>query len=169
MKTNQILSKTRQKVADMQIALARYLVGRGLAVNREVAVLPWGQRRADLLAMDFKGTQVIIVEQKSSVSDYTTDKKMHEYLPHCTSFYVAFTEDTWALIQKRGLVPENPRIGILVLTPFPNYWKYSVKVVRPAKKDKVPADVIHSLALRLAYRGARWRSKEDVQRGGNKR
>lgn len=153
----------------MQIALARYLVTRNLAVNREIAVLPWGRRRADLLAMDFKGTKVVIVEQKSSVADFTGDKKWEAYLDWCHSFYFAFTRDTWERLKKKKLAPDHPRAGVLVLDPNANYWKFSVCVVKKAKKGTLTPEQIHTLALRLAYRGARWRSKDDVRKGGNRR
>jgi hypothetical protein len=144
-------------------------VQRDLAVNREIAVLPWGKRRADILAMNFKGTRVVIVEIKSSVADLRGDKKWHEYLPHSTQMYFAFTRDTWDKIKKKDLVPADKSVGILVLDPFPNYWHYSVKVARKAKIRELDQQAIHGLALRLAYRGAKYRNKDDVRRGGNNR
>lgn len=119
--------------------------------------------------MDFRGTRVVIVEVKSSVADLKGDKKWNNYLDHCTQFYFAFTRDTWKKVTKRGMVPEGERVGILVLDPFPNYWHYSVTVVRKARKATLSQEAIHSLALRLAYRGAKYRNKDDVRRGGNDR
>ena len=45
-------------------------------------------RRVDVMAIDRNG-EFVIVEVKSTVADYRTDRKWHEYLPFCERFYFA--------------------------------------------------------------------------------
>lgn len=45
-------------------------------------------RRVDVMAIDRNG-EFVIVEVKSSVADYRSDRKWHEYLPFCERFYFA--------------------------------------------------------------------------------
>ena len=49
--------------------------------------LPNG-RRADLMALGPKG-EIVIVEVKSGLEDFRTDRKWPEYLPYCDAFYFA--------------------------------------------------------------------------------
>ncbi|MEC7539024.1 MAG: MmcB family DNA repair protein, partial [Pseudomonadota bacterium] len=49
-------------------------------------------RRVDLIALDRKGI-VTVVEIKSSVADYRSDKKWHEYLEYCDRFFFAVAAD----------------------------------------------------------------------------
>ena len=45
-------------------------------------------RRVDVIAIDRNG-EFVIIEVKSSVTDYRTDRKWHEYLAFCERFYFA--------------------------------------------------------------------------------
>lgn len=49
-------------------------------------------RRADIVAIDRKGI-ISIVEVKSSVEDFRSDSKWHEYLPYCDRFFFAIPMD----------------------------------------------------------------------------
>ena len=64
----------------------RFLVSLGYAPLAEVT-LPNG-RRADLMALGPRG-DVLIVEVKSGLEDFRTDRKWPEYLPYCDAFYFA--------------------------------------------------------------------------------
>lgn len=161
------LSEHRQTVENMKVGISRYLVKRGLAVNQEIAVEPWGRRRADVLAMDYKGTKIVMVEVKSSKVDYTSDKKWHKYLPHCSQFYFAFTRQVWEKVEPH--FTDDKRVGVLILDPFPNYWHYRVTVKRAARIREITQEKVLETALRLAYRGAKYRTLDDVYKGGNKR
>ena len=50
------------------------------------------RRRADLAGLDRQG-RLVIVEVKSSLADFRTDKKWPEYLTHCDLFYFAVGDD----------------------------------------------------------------------------
>ena len=51
-----------------------------------------GGRRADLIGLDEKGL-ITIIEIKSSVADYNSDSKWHEYWDYCDRFYFASHPD----------------------------------------------------------------------------
>ena len=69
----------------------RLLTALGYAPLAEVT-LPNG-RRADLMALGRRG-ELFIVEVKSSLEDFRTDLKWHEYQPYCDAF--AFAVGAWS-------------------------------------------------------------------------
>ncbi|MBC6981497.1 DNA repair putative endonuclease MmcB [Caulobacter sp. 17J80-11] len=96
---------------------ARLMTALGWAPLYEVC-LPNG-RRADVMALSPKG-QLAIVEVKSSIEDYRTDRKWGEYLEFCDEFYFAVAPEF-----PREILPEGPGLivadgfGGAVLTPSP--------------------------------------------------
>ena len=64
----------------------RLLAAMNYAAIAEVC-LPNG-RRADLMALGPRG-EIVIVEVKSGLEDFRTDRKWPEYLPYCDAFYFA--------------------------------------------------------------------------------
>lgn len=96
---------------------ARLMASLGWAPLYEVS-LPNG-RRADVMALSPKG-QLAIVEVKSSVEDYRTDRKWGEYLEFCDEFYFAVAPEF-----PREILPDGPGLivadafGGAVLTPSP--------------------------------------------------
>jgi hypothetical protein len=87
---------------------ARLLVALGYAPLAEVT-LPNG-RRADLMALGRKG-EIFIVEVKSSLEDFKTDGKWHEYMPYCDAFAFAVPPEF-----PREVLPEEP--GLIVADAF---------------------------------------------------
>lgn len=87
---------------------ARLVVALGLAPLLEVG-LPNG-RRADIMALGPKG-QIAIVEVKSGLEDFRTDRKWGEYLPFCDAFYFAVGPEFPAAI-----LPAEP--GLIVADAF---------------------------------------------------
>lgn len=87
---------------------ARLLEALGYASLAEV-VLPNG-RRADLMALGPKG-EVFIVEVKSSLEDFRTDRKWREYLSYCDAFAFAVGPEF-----PREVLPEEP--GLIVADGF---------------------------------------------------
>ncbi len=86
----------------------RLLAALGYAPVLE-APLPNG-RRADVMALGPKG-DILIVEVKSSLEDYRTDRKWAEYAPFCDAFYFAVPPEF-----PRALLPEGP--GLIVADGF---------------------------------------------------
>jgi hypothetical protein len=68
----------------------RYLHALGLVSLTEFTLRTG--RRADVLALGGDGT-IVIVEVKSSVADFRSDKKWPEYQSFCNRFYFAVAED----------------------------------------------------------------------------
>jgi hypothetical protein len=87
---------------------ARLFVGLGYAPLLEVG-LPNG-RRADIMALGPRG-QLAIVEVKSSLEDFRTDRKWHEYQPYCDAFFFAVAPEF-----PRAILPEVP--GLIVADAF---------------------------------------------------
>ncbi|MGZ3375858.1 MAG: DNA repair putative endonuclease MmcB [Phenylobacterium sp.] len=86
----------------------RLLTALGYAPLAEVT-LPNG-RRADLMALGRRG-EIFIVEVKSSLEDFRTDQKWHEYQPYCDAFAFAVAPEF-----PRELLPQEP--GLIVADGF---------------------------------------------------
>ena len=67
-------------------------------------------RRVDVMAIDRNGA-FVIVEVKSTVSDFRADRKWHEYLAFCDRFYFAIPADF-----PIDLMPKD--CGIIVADPY---------------------------------------------------
>ena len=67
-------------------------------------------RRVDVIGLDAKG-RVIIVEVKSSLEDFRSDRKWPEYLEYCDAFYFAVPE-----FFPQAVIPEEA--GLIVADPF---------------------------------------------------
>jgi hypothetical protein len=87
---------------------ARFFVDLGWAPLLEVG-LPNG-RRADVLALSPKG-ELAIVEVKSGIEDFRTDRKWHEYRDWCDRFYFAVAPEF-----PREVLPDGP--GLIVADAF---------------------------------------------------
>jgi len=107
-----------------------------------VAELPLGNgRRVDVMALD-RGGLLTIVEIKSCLADYRSDKKWREYLPYCDAFYFAVAEGF-----DRTVLPGD--VGILVA----DRYGAIVSVASPA--FKMAAARRKALTRRFAHAAAR--------------
>lgn len=68
---------------------ARMLADRGWVTLNEVPLA--NNRRADIMGLSRKG-EILIVEVKSCLADFTSDGKWPEYAPYCNAFYFAVNE-----------------------------------------------------------------------------
>ena len=75
--------------ARLRRGAARLLTGLGYAVLYEFRLT--NGRRVDLIGLD-DSARFVIVEVKSSVEDFRSDRKWREYLPFCERFYFAVPE-----------------------------------------------------------------------------
>ncbi len=73
-------------------------------------------RRVDILAVDEKSGEILIVEIKSSRADYLSDGKWQEYLPWCDRFFFAIPPemDPSPLPPDEGLIVADPWGGEFV-------------------------------------------------------
>src|ERR1700722_19344358 len=75
---------------ELRRGVARALAQRGYTTLAEVALV--NNRRADLLALGRDGA-LVIVEVKSSVADFRSDRKWPEYREFCDRLYFAVAAD----------------------------------------------------------------------------
>jgi hypothetical protein len=74
------------RAAEIVRGVQRLLADMGFASLTEVTLANW--RRADVMALGPKG-EIVIVEVKSCLQDYATDRKWPEYAPYCDRFLFA--------------------------------------------------------------------------------
>jgi hypothetical protein len=91
----------------------RLFAALGFAPLLEVC-LPNG-RRADIMALGPRG-QIAIVEVKSGIEDFRTDRKWGDYLPFCDAFYFAVAPEfpMDALPAEPGLIVADAFDGAVV-------------------------------------------------------
>lgn len=116
----------------------RALAQRGFASVTEFRLN--GGRRADVLAVDADGA-VVIVEVKSSVADFRSDRKWPEYRPWCDRFFFAVDEAFPA-----DLIPAG--CGLMVADAF------GAAVVRDAPEERLSPARRKALVLRVALTAA---------------
>jgi len=97
-------------------------------------------RRADLIGIDRKGA-IIIVEIKSSIEDFKTDNKWHEYLEFCDQFYFASSPEVPAEI-----FPQDE--GFIVADA------YGCEILREANSQKLAPATRKAITLRFARSAA---------------
>ncbi len=104
-----VLTFSRPETTDaVTRGAARLMAALGYAPLLEVS-LPNG-RRADIMALGPKG-DIFIVEVKSGILDFKTDRKWHEYRPYCDAFAFAVAPEF-----PREILPEEP--GLIVADAF---------------------------------------------------
>ena len=141
----------RQSETAMRImrGVSRMLAGQNFAGLPEVT-LP-NHRRADLLAVGSRG-EIWIIEIKSSLTDFQTDKKWPDYLDYCDSFFFAVEPDF--------PVDRLPAACGLILAD-----SYGAEIIRPAPVSKLAAARRTVITRRVARVGAnRLRRLSDPRR-----
>ncbi len=128
--------------------VARHLWRHGLTSLTEVT-LP-NSRRADLVALSSNG-EIWIVEIKSSVEDFRTDRKWQDYLPYCDRFFFASHLDVPAEI-----FPIE--VGYILCDSF------DAEIIRHHQKQPMPAPTRKALTIALArLAGTRLLALSDAQ------
>ena len=127
----------------------------GYGVHKEIGFNRGGRLRADLLGVRLNG-KVCAVEIKSSVADFNSDLKMHNYLEYVNRLYICTTQETFEKIRDKV----HPDIGILVLAEsgksagFVVTRKQCTEFEIRGKENKTRRHNIRSVICRLAWRGA---------------
>ncbi len=135
---------TRKAVTEaLKKAAAFYFFRYGFAVTFELGVMPWGSRRADLVATKVSG-KIVVCEVKSSLADYRSDGKWKDYLDFCDMFAFVMTPDLYSKL--KGELPKN--VGVLCLDPSTGYAYMAKKCSLLELRDE---NRISTLA-RLAWR-----------------
>jgi len=94
------------------------------------------RRRADAIGVSGTG-QIVIVETKTTETDYRSDGKWHEYRDFCDAFYFAVPREF-----PRELIPED--CGLMVADA------HGAAVLRPAPTHRLHASRRKALLLRFA-------------------
>ncbi len=152
----------RERVLFMARALGQHYSRLGYAVTREcalptLAVRPDGTvydkvgnpLRADFIAASKDG-EIVIVETKSCLSDFSSDDKWPKYLRCCDKFYFAAQEDTAKIIADRLKCVGEKTVGVISFSVCP---PVKVKVLRRAgRQDREVSD--NEILWRMAARGS---------------
>lgn len=138
--------------SEIKTAATRYFVKKRMAVNEEVGLCKWGRFRADLLCLNFYG-DVTVVEVKSSVADFKSDKKWHNYLDYSNRFYFALSPAVYAKVKD-----DIPRgVGVLLVSRATDRLGRNLlksNVAKPAYWRELNAETNINLIIRLAFRNA---------------
>lgn len=140
---------SRREIAEaLKQASANLFLRYGFSCTYELGVESWGKYRADVCGCNLKG-QIVIVETKSSVSDFRTDQKLGMYLAHCDRFYVAFTRKVWNKIRvKPELTSSLPKgVGVIVLED--DGYAY---IKKPCRLEQMSPESRLKILARLAWR-----------------
>jgi hypothetical protein len=109
-------------------------------IESDQAVLPElplaNGRRADLVAIDHVG-KITIIEVKSSLADYRTDRKWRDYLDYCDVFYFAVTDDF-----PKDVLPKDE--GLMIADAF------AADILRPGQYRPISAARRKAMLIRFA-------------------
>lgn len=122
--------------------VARYYHKKLWFTASEVGLCKHGRLRADLIASNM-GSYLVIIEVKSSVADFRTDKKWHKYAEFANKFYFAFSPEVYEKVKDK--IPKG--VGVFLV-----YDSGHTKVRCPARHHEIEAATKLNLMTRLAYR-----------------
>ncbi len=127
--------------ASVQRGVCRLLAQMGYAPVTELTLATG--RRVDILALGPKG-EIIIIEIKSSLTDYKTDSKWEEYLDFCDRFYFAVPPEfpREVIPEETGLIIAD-RYGAEILREGP------VTTLAPARRKKLTLHAARVSARRV--------------------
>jgi hypothetical protein len=132
------MSDPRDFPKELARGICRTLAHRGFATLLEVSLA--NGRRADVLALGRDG-ELVVVEIKSSVADFKSDRKWREYRDFCDRLYFAVPAGF-----PTELIPGE--CGLIIADPF------GAAVLREAKPEPLAAARRRAVLLRFARLGA---------------
>jgi hypothetical protein len=132
------LSNPRDFPRELARGICRALAQRGFATLLEAPLA--NGRRADILALGRDG-ELVVVEIKSSVADFKSDRKWRDYRGFCDRLYFAVPAGFPA-----ELIPEE--CGLIVADPF------GAAVLREAAGAPLASARRRAVLLRFARLGA---------------
>jgi hypothetical protein len=137
------LAISRPEITDaVSRGASRLFVALGYAPLAEV-VLPNG-RRADIMALGPRG-EIAIVEVKSSIADFRTDRKWGEYAPFCETFFFAVAPHF-----PHQILPRGP--GLIVADAFGGAVVVEAPVIplAPARRKSLTLAFARLAAMRAS-------------------
>jgi len=126
-------AQTQPDAADLALGVSRLFAGFDFVSVTEMTLT--NSRRADVCALGPKG-ELSIVEIKSSVADFKSDHKWHEYQPFCDRFYFAVGRDF-----PQPLIPESA--GLIIAD------KFGGAILREPEEQKLAAARRKAMTLRF--------------------
>ena len=124
-------------------AVAKYYTKKRFAVFFELGLNRRGRLRADVFAFSFK-QEVVVIEVKSSLADFRTDKKFQDYHEYCNKLYIATTVEVAAKI--KDTLP--PKVGLFVIDGTKLVCK------KPARSVELCPTILENLTTRMIFRNA---------------
>lgn len=147
-------------------AAVRWLRKQNLATSAEIGICKWGKLRADALGLAMRG-DLTMIEVKSSVADFRSDRKWHKYLAYTNKMYFCVSPKTYLKIKDE--IPKG--IGIMVVHEYPRKsWNGQIKnvktlnIVQGARRREIDPQLYIDVLIRMAYRNSDingWRNSRD--------
>lgn len=135
--------------------LAKRFKKKHRAVFFEIGVNAGGKLRADVMALAMNG-HIVIVEVKSSVADFKTDKKMQGYVQYSNQFYLALPISVWKKIETTFVIPGA---GVFVMSDEGD----KVLKVKAARNRPLDPVLSTNLAIRAAFRNSDTNNRKNVR------
>ncbi|MEO9968983.1 MAG: MmcB family DNA repair protein [Hyphomonadaceae bacterium] len=126
-------AQTRSIAADIAQGVSRLMARFDFVSVTEMGLV--NSRRADLCALGPKG-EIRIAEIKSSIADFKSDNKWHEYAPFCDRFYFAVGHDF-----PQDLIPQSA--GLIIAD------KFGGAILREPAEHKLSAARRKAMTLRF--------------------
>lgn len=158
-----VIKKRRTDTADtLKESALCHFTRYGYSCYKEIGLNSWGKQRADLVGVNLK-SKILVVEIKSSVQDYKTDKKWKSYLPFCDRFFFCISETLYTKIGpqiKKDLAKTGA--GLLVLNAKTGFLDTKI---RCAEQSFLSTEQRLTLVTRFAWRNGT--SKRQIRRKRN--
>ena len=119
----------KEKAEALKIAAAMYMSKRDYWPAFEVQINL--HLRADLICVS-RDYKIIIIEVKSSKSDFKNDKKWERYLPYCDEFYFCSDCETVNFIRE-AVEKNHPEVGFLSLARFGDLWPDAISKLKESE------------------------------------
>lgn len=125
--------------------VARYYYKKGRQSFFELGLCTMGRLRADVFVLAMNG-HIVIVEVKSSLADFRTDKKMKAYEEYSNQTYLALPESVYRKVKEQIL----PGWGCFVMSEDGT----RILKVKGAKPFDIDPQITQELCIRAAFRSA---------------
>lgn len=139
---------------EIRSVVTKYFTDKLMCVNHELGLCRGGRFRADVMALSMNG-YISIVEVKSSVADFTSDKKWHNYVQYANQFYFAMDAAVYRKLLAKDRIPAD--VGIILVKVYKKgdlLMATRMKIVQRAPKREVDPAVQLNIAIRSAFRSS---------------
>jgi hypothetical protein len=152
---------TRRDVANtLKEAGVSYMLKKGYSCFVELGLNSWGKLRGDVVCLNLRA-DIVILETKSSVADYTTDTKWQQYQQYANRLYFVFSQPVYEKLKERLKTDlRGSGVGVLILDPISGYLKVQVA----ARKKKMQGSTKRTMVIRMAWRSGRSKRMERRKR-----